>query len=261
MRAFLFLSLLLLAQPQTGYTACATPAPVGACNSEVSSAASVSKQRQPLTSTAIEKAIRKSLGEAGRDAQIRVLEFDRTPVGPGTLEFPLQGAVLPQSTEPRRPFIWRGTVIGELGNDSPVWARVQVVAMRKVVRTTVRLLAGNVLDASELEAVEMESSPLLTPKDEAISDYAGMSARRSVASLTVLNKDMVQAPPMVRRGSMVHVTAVAGLARISVDCEAHSDGRLGQSIQVTNARTGRSFFAVVSGQDRAVVKLRDSANL
>lgn len=255
------MSLLLAAQPQTGYTACTTPAPAGACNSEVSSAASVSRQRQPLTPAAIEKAIRESLGEAARDAQIRVLEFDQTPVGPGTLEFPLRGAVLPQSTEPRRPFIWRGTVIGELGNDSPVWARVQVVAMRKVVRTTVRVMAGTVLNPSELESVEEESSPLLTPKDESISDYAGLSAKRSVASLTVLNKDMVEAPPMVHRGSTVHVTAVAGLARISLDCEAHSDGRLGQNIQVTNVRTGRSFFAVVSGQDRAVVKLRDSANL
>lgn len=259
MRALLFLSLLLVAQPQGGFAACETPA--GACNGAIGSTNSVSKRREPLTSAAIEKAISESLGEAARDAQIRVLEFDQAPVGPGTLEFPLRGAVLPQSTEPRRPFVWRGTVIGELGNDSPVWARVQVVAMRKVVRTTVRLLAGSVLNASELEAVDVESSPLLTPKDEAISDYAGLSARRSVASLTVLNRDMVEAPPMVHRGSTVHVTAVAGLARISVDCEAHSDGRLGQSIQVTNARTGRSFFAVVSGQDRAVVKLRDSANL
>lgn len=260
MRAFLFLGLLVLAQPQRGYTACATPAPAVACNEEINSH-SLLQQRQPLTAAAIEKAIKESLGEAGRDAQIRVLEFDRTPVEPGTLEFPRQGAVLPQSTEPRRPFIWRGTVIGELGNDSPVWARVQVVAIRKVVRTTARLLAGSVLNAAELESVEVESSPLLTPKDEAISDYAGLCARRSIASLTVLNKDMVDAPPMVRRGGTVHVTAVAGMARISVDCEAHSDGRLGQNIQVTNVRTGRSFFAVVSGQDRAVVKLRDSANL
>jgi flagella basal body P-ring formation protein FlgA len=259
MRLFLFVSLLLIAPAQQGFAVCAAPA--GACNGTAGSTNTLSKQRKPLTSAAIEKAIRVSLGEAGRDAQIRVLEFDQTPVEPGTLEFPLRGAVLPQSTEPRRPFIWRGTVIGELGNDSPVWARVQVVAMRKVVRTTVRLLAGNVLNASELEAIDVESSPLLTPTDEAISDYAGLSVRRSLASLTVLNKDMVEAPPMVRRGSTVHVTAVAGLARISVDCEAHSDGRLGQSIQVTNARTGRSFFAVVSGQDRAVVKLRDSANL
>jgi flagella basal body P-ring formation protein FlgA len=294
-QTFLLLGLLLLLRPQIAFTACRISTPLemagensadkpvdqSVCDASASSfqnsGATVSQQallrrisnspvalqrtRRPLTPDEIEKAIRFSLGPSGRDAQIRILDFDRNPVEAGTVQFATSGAVLPDSAEPRRPFIWRGMVLGELGNDEPCWARVQIVAIRKVVRTRVRLLAGDVLDAGELEVLEVESSPLITPKDEDISDYVGLLARRGMPGPTVLNKNLVETAPLVRRGSIVRVTAVAGQARITLDGEAHSDGRLGQGIQITNARTGRSFFGIVNGKGSVLVEVSDSTSL
>jgi flagellar basal body P-ring formation protein FlgA len=217
--------------------------------------------RRPLTSEEIEKAIRDSLGSGASDARIRVLEFSRNSVVPGRVEFPLTDASPPLLNQPDRPFLWRGRVIGQLGEDSPCWARVQVTMARKIVRTRVTVLAGEVLKADELESLQIEACPLLTPKDEEISDYVGQSVKRSLPALAFLSKSLVEAPPLVRRGNVVHVTAVAGQARITFDGEAHSDGYLGQSIQVTNLHSGHSFFASVSGENSVLVTVAQPAKL
>ncbi|MGA8597188.1 MAG: flagellar basal body P-ring formation chaperone FlgA [Bryobacteraceae bacterium] len=217
--------------------------------------------RRPLTSEEIEKAIRESLGSDASDAQIRILEFTLNSVVPGRVEFPLSGASPPLLNQPDRPFLWRGRVIGQLGEDSACWARVQVTTTRKIVRTRVTLLAGEVIKASELESLHIEACPLLTPKDEEISDYVGLSAKRSLPALALLNKNVVEAPPLVRRGNVVHVTAIAGQARITFDGEAHSNGYLGQSIQVTNVHSGRSFFGSVSGENSVLVTVTPAATL
>ena len=217
--------------------------------------------RRPLTPQEIEKAIRESLGSGASDARIRILEFTRNSVVPGRVEFPLSGASPPLLNQPDRPFLWRGRVTGQLGEDSPCWARVQVTVTRKVVRARVTLLAGEVLKGSELEGLQIDACPLLTPKDEEISEYVGLSARRSLPALVLLNKNLVETPPLVRRGNVVHVTAIAGQARISFDGEAHSDGYLGQSIQVTNVHSGRSFFGSVSGENTVLVTVTPAAKL
>lgn len=294
-QAFILLGLLLFLQPQIAWSACRIPTPAGvageiipvnnqglqtvcdaapifhaaqliaqeqdAQTNAANSPVAVKGMRRPLTPGEIERAIRLSLGPNSSDVQIRVLDFSRTPVGPGAVQFAKSGAGSPDAAEPRRPFLWRGMVLGELGNDTPCWARVQVVVSRKVVRTRVRLLAGEVLDAGELEAVQADACPLLTPKDEDISDYVGLLVRRGIPSMTILNGDLVETAPLVRRGSTVRVTAVAGPARISLDGEAHSDGRMGQGIQITNSRTGRTFFGIVNGKGSVLVEIRDSARL
>jgi flagella basal body P-ring formation protein FlgA len=214
--------------------------------------------RRPLTPLEIEKAMRESLGSGASNARIRILEFNRNSVVPGRVEFPVSGASPPLSNQPDRPFLWRGRVIGELGENSPCWARVQVTIARKVVRTRVTLLAGQVLEAGELEGLQIDACPLLTPKDEEISEYVGLSVRRSIPALILLNKNVVEAPPLVRRGSTVHVTAVAGQARISFDGEAHANGYLGQSIQITNVHSGRSFFGLVSGENNVLVTVQST---
>lgn len=222
---------------------------------------SLKNTRRPLTPQEIEKAIRESLGSGASDAQIRILEFDRNSVVPGRVEFPFSGASPPLLNQPDRPFLWRGRVIGQLGEDSPSWARVQITVTRKVVRAQVALLAGEVLKASELESLQTEACPLLTPKDEEISEYVGLSVKRTLPAFAFLNKSLVETPPLVRRGNVVHVTAIAGPARITFDGEAHSDGYLGQSIQVTNVHSGRSFFGSVSGENSVLVTVMPAAKL
>jgi flagella basal body P-ring formation protein FlgA len=217
--------------------------------------------RRPLTSQEIEKAIRESLGSAASDARIRILEFSRNSIVPGRVEFPLTGASPPLLNQPDRPFLWRGRVVGQLGEDSLCWARVQVTIARKTVRLRIALLAGQVVKASDLESLEIEACPLVTPKDEEISEYAGLSVKRSLPAFAFLNKNLVETPPLVRRGNVVHVIAIAGQARITFDGEAHSDGYLGQSIQVTNVHSGRSFFGSVSGENSVLVTVTQAAKL
>jgi flagella basal body P-ring formation protein FlgA len=268
-QALRLLGCLLLLCPVNGFGACPVTTGIAIdqpesnkvpCTSQLPTRQNSIEHRRTLTEVEIEKAIRDALGDAGKNSQIRVLDFDRSSMPQGTTRFPLSGANLSEAVEPRRPFIWRGLVSGVLGNDAPCWARVQVLVTRKVVRTTTRLLAGTVLSMNSLEAVEAEASPLLTPKDEDISDYSGLLLKRSMPSMSILNKEVVQQAPLVRRGETVRVTAVAGSTRIVLEGEAHSDGRMGQGIQVSNAKTGRTFLATVNGAGSVLVDLTHTVN-
>jgi flagella basal body P-ring formation protein FlgA len=107
---------------------------------------------------------------------------------------------------------------------------VRVVTKRKVVRTVADLAAGTVLQAEQLEAVEGLANPLLKQKDEAPSDYAGLCLKRSIPAQTRLSREVVEAPPLVRRGSRVEVEAVAGQTRLKFEAEAHANGRMGDRI-------------------------------
>lgn len=198
--------------------------------------------------------IKASVAVIAPDAEIEVVECSQTPVS-GRVEFPLSGAVRPPSFQPDRPFLWRGKVISEAGPEYAAWARLRVTTKRKIVRALVDLPARTVLKPDQLEAVEGVSNPLLNQKDEAIEDYAGFCLRRSITAFTRLSKDVVEAPPLVRRGSRVEVEAVAGQTRLKFEAEAHGTGRLGDRIELMNLRSGKPFWGIVSGAGSILIAL------
>lgn len=203
----------------------------------------------------VEAALRASLATLAPDAEIEVVECSQTQVT-GRIGFPISGAGRPSSFHPERPFLWRGKVISDSGAEYPAWARVRVVTKRKVVRTVADLAAGTVLKPEQLEAVEGLVNPLLKQKDEAPSDYAGLSLKRSIPAQTRLSREMVETPPLVHRGSRVEVEAVAGQTRLKFEAEAHANGRMGDRIELTNLQSGKPFWGVVSGEGSVLIAIR-----
>lgn len=191
-------------------------------------------------------ALKESLAAVAPDAQVEVVECSETPLK-GRVEFPLTGAGRPTVSHPDAPFLWRGKVRLESGVDYGAWARVRVVTKRKVVRTLVDLPAGAVLHPEQMEIADGVGSPFLKQKDEALSDYIGLCLKRALPSLSTLSKELVDTPPLVRRGSRVEVEAVSGKTRLTFEAEAHANGRLGERIQLVNLRSGKTFWGVVSG--------------
>jgi flagella basal body P-ring formation protein FlgA len=210
---------------------------------------------QMLRPQDVETAVRASLATLAPDAEIEVVECSQTQVS-GRIEFPLSGAGRPPTFHPERPFLWRGKVISDSGAEYPAWARVRVVTKRKVVRTVADLTAGTVLKPEQLEAMEGLANPLLKQKDEAPSDYAGLCLKRSIPAQTRLSREVVEAPPLVRRGSRVEVEAVAGQTRLKFEAEAHANGRMGDRIELTNLQSGKPFWGVVSGEGSVLIAIR-----
>jgi flagella basal body P-ring formation protein FlgA len=207
-----------------------------------------------LGSDEVSAAIREALGSNGTDVTIELTEAGQNLLPPGKLEFALNDALPPAAAHPENPFLWRGKVITEGGTKTvPCWVRVRVLAKRQIVRVNANYQAGQLLGLDQLGVAEAVVCPLLTAKSESVEDYTGLCLKRSVHALTPLTREMVELPPLVRRGDRVQVEAVAGQARLIFDAEAHANGRAGQSIELTNLRSGHAFRGVVSAKGTVLV--------
>jgi hypothetical protein len=109
------------------------PASVSAC---------FKRKVQTLSPEAILKVMKAALPEAF----VELIEFSRSPVPVGEIEFPAVRLGRPPAGNPDAPVLWRGAV-KDTHRSYPVWARVKVVRPPEAVtrggRVTVRTLAGS----------------------------------------------------------------------------------------------------------------------
>jgi flagella basal body P-ring formation protein FlgA len=210
---------------------------------------------RPLRAEEMELALRKTLGPLSGEASVTIVDFSKIPVPPGEITFSLDGAALPMLAHPDRPFLWRGRVTTTVGIDVRCWVYVKVVSQRQIVRTKVALLAGQLVQAEDIEQSPGVVCPLLTPSDDSEGNYVGHAVKRSLRAFTVMNREMVVSPPLIKRGARVQVAAIAGKARVSFEAEAHSDGRQGQRIELSNIRSGKVFWGVVNGDGSVLVEV------
>ena len=85
------------------------------------------------------------------------------------------------------------------------------------------------------------------------ADAVGRIARYAVAPGTVLRKNSVRPPRLVRRGDRIKVFVRAGGLVVTLDGSAMSNGGEGDSVRVRNARSRRIIEAVVIGPGEAEV--------
>lgn len=201
--------------------------------------------RRPLEESEVQAAIRTSLGSSNGQVSVRILDVSKGTYPEGQLEFPLNGAAPPPLFKPTSPFFWRGHKISTDGNAIPVWARVQITALRQVIRTKVNLVAGQVLKTGDLEAFTTTVCPLLIALDDSPKNYEGLSLKRTLRAGTQLAPDLVKPPATVERGSIVPVEALIGRADIRFEARADFSGYPGQTIQMTNTSSKRHFRGVI----------------
>lgn len=78
-----------------------------------------------------------------------------------------------------------------------------------------------------------------------VAEAAGKRASRNIASGTVLTADLLELPPMVRRGDIVRILAESGRVRITALGEVRETGRRGERIRVVNLDTQKEIQARV----------------
>ena len=72
-----------------------------------------------------------------------------------------------------------------------------------------------------------------------------MRARRTIYGNTVLREDLVEMPPLVKRGDLVTILAEVGTLRITALGEVKATGRRGERISVVNLDSRKRLFARV----------------
>jgi flagella basal body P-ring formation protein FlgA len=76
-------------------------------------------------------------------------------------------------------------------------------------------------------------------------EVLGKRARRNINSKTVMRTDLIEYPPLVRRGDMVMIVAETKGLKITALGEVRNSGRRGEKVRVVNVDSQKSVFARV----------------
>ncbi len=124
-----------------------------------------------------------------------------------------------------------------------------------------------VVAARPVAAGQALTSGDLMLRREPVQDFAGrqvyydpaqLVGAQTVMSLSagmVITQSAVQAPQVVKAGQTVTVRVISGGVQVSLDAQADQNGRVGDTILMTNRASGRRFTALVT-PDGPVVRLQ-----
>ena len=92
----------------------------------------------------------------------------------------------------------------------------------------------------KMNAVHLPSNTVTDFKE-----VIGKRARRNIGSQTVIRTDLIEYPPLVRRGDMVMIVAETKGLKITAIGEVRNSGRRGEKVRVVNVDSHKSIFARV----------------
>jgi flagella basal body P-ring formation protein FlgA len=138
-----------------------------------------------------------------------------------------------------------------------IFPKVDIKVYQQVLIAQAPIARGEQPNAKDLELERKPVADTGTPPLTSLNTLAGAVAVRDIPAGTVLTAQMFKIPPVVKMGSVVTVTLIAGDITMITSAQARSNGAVGQIIKVMNLDSKREFTARVVGPDRVEVKLED----
>jgi flagella basal body P-ring formation protein FlgA len=126
-----------------------------------------------------------------------------------------------------------------------VWATATIEILGPVVMTCKPLGRHKPITEDDIKLQTMDLSDL--PRD-VITDPAavlGKRTRRAIGALTPLRADLIELPPLVKRGDLVVIIAEANGLKITTLGQVKKKGRLGERIPVVNIDSKKILYARV----------------
>ena len=95
-----------------------------------------------------------------------------------------------------------------------------------------------------------------TPSDVImdVNQVVGRRTTRAVAAYSILRKDQVESPPLVRKGDIVQVMAESRGLKVTTQGMAKENGTQGERIRVVNLRSKKTVYAQIV--DRQTVRVK-----
>jgi flagella basal body P-ring formation protein FlgA len=144
-------------------------------------------------------------------------------------------------------FMVNGTLVRKV----PVSGKVGLE--RPVVKTSRNIVAGQILEKEDLSVVKERlfdsGKDLLMDKGEA----SGKRALRSLDAGQPVERKMIEAPPLVKKGERVRIEAVGRQIRVTALGRVLQDGRAGEQVKVMNLMSGKEIYAMVTGAGTVAV--------
>ncbi len=144
----------------------------------------------------------------------------------------------------RVPFPIHFTVDGLFQKRILAMANISVLTEVVVARKSLRRHGRIEEDDIELREKDLSRtrSKVITDPDEVL----GKRAKRSIAAGTILRQDLIEYPPLVKRGDIVLVVAEsAGLRITALGVVDQREGRRGEKIRVENLDSKKNIYARV----------------
>lgn len=200
-----------------------------------------------------QSAVTAALQTSGAHAE--VLDFSRSPLPVGKLDFSMNGAAHPPAGTPDAPFMWRGRLMSESGRSFPVWAKVKVTAEATVVIALEPLSKGQTIKPEQVELRAVKVSPFTSGLFSELGQAAGRKLKRDIAAGQPIPAAALEEVKEVLAGDTVHVDAISGQADISFDAKAQASGRKGDTVLILNPANGRTFRAIVIEKNRVQAQI------
>ncbi|MBW1780203.1 MAG: flagellar basal body P-ring formation protein FlgA, partial [Deltaproteobacteria bacterium] len=176
--------------------------------------------------------------------RVREIQFSRDLILPkGNLTFRVEP---PKDTDfsGKVPLAVSIYVEGELVKR--VWAVTDIEVLAEVIVTKRSLNRRREITEDDIERREMDLARLPSDTLTEYEDILGKRTKKAIGVNTVLRADMIEFPPLVKRGDVVVVVAEsAGLRITALGVVKGREGRQGERIRVENVDSKKSIYARV----------------
>lgn len=142
------------------------------------------------------------------------------------------------------------TTVGVRCNDKEnswtLYVPVQIQTFQNVVVTQNSLARGQIIQASDVTLVEMDSSQIRGPVFTNVNDVIGLKIKRNYMQNQII---LGQQVCMVCKGEAVTIAAMSAQISIGMPGIALSDGVAGESVRVRNKSSNRDVQGIVQSSD------------
>lgn len=140
---------------------------------------------------------------------------------------------------------------GEVISAMPVSGRYEETV--RVPILTQRLSHGETITLNEIAIKEFSRSRVRQDVIMTEEELVGKTPKRTISISRPIRADEVQAPEVVKKGSMVKMTYQTPYMQISTSGEALQDGAMGETIRLRNRDSNTTIYATVTSADEVIV--------
>jgi len=135
-----------------------------------------------------------------------------------------------------------------------VWATATIEVLAKVVVTRKPLGRHKPITEDDIELQKMDLAGLPSGVITDPEAVLGKRTRRAIGAKTVLRANLIEFPPLVKRGDVVVIIAESNGLKITALGQVKKRGRLGERIPVINFDSKKIFYARVLNSNTVKVE-------
>lgn len=122
-----------------------------------------------------------------------------------------------------------------------------ITLKQEILKAARKINPGQVLSREDVNLVGEQSRNLQRDVLTDVETAVGKRAVRSIQAGQPISAQMLDAPPVVKKGNRVLIVAKNEVIRVSTSGKAIEDGRVGEEVRVVNLSSGKEIYGTVKG--------------